>query len=429
MCALRGLLGLLALLVAATMAANTAGSECGDQYILMNKAMGCTGDPYCWSYLDPAAVTSEAFENVTRTFPAAAHSRRHLGLSTQISVLDPANSTYLAFLQRILDMALLTKVPVAITLDPFEFWNWQAPYWNHWNQSQPGFNASNCHHVEWTGFDCNTDATRIAWRDWGGQFRVAPHPNIAHPAVMALHRAALAPAARLVAQWYDRLTPDQHYLLAFVKPMWEVWIGTNYYVYPNATRYVNQPASADPTGGVADAVQVGFAAICSRFNRCSGPPPTTAELDVIVREYGHALATVFTEAGLPAFKLMGHNGVNWPELPPSQHNVTFNSAWAGLNNVTYPGFSFYHAAYNPGAAAQHLADVLTASPRPCWGAAEWYYEGGNTGSRQEQWFAAFNNTMQNNNVLIDVFNWESFHRDPDAVAALNQFLALADSSV
>lgn len=76
-------------------------------------------------------------------------------------------------------------------------------------------------------------ATQIAWRDWGRQRRVVPHPNlaskqvcvrmmVANTSVVRLrivdvlqvtdaHAAALAPFAQTVAKWYDH----NHFITTF----------------------------------------------------------------------------------------------------------------------------------------------------------------------------------------------------------------------
>ena len=118
--------------------------------------------------------------------------------------------------------------------------------WNWFDPSQPGYNSSNVHNVEWTSWDsCN--ATQIAWRNWGRQRRVAPHPNLASKQVTDAHSSALFPLAHIVADWYNKLPQQKQYLLAAAKVGWEVDIGLNFYFYPNGNSYRTQPPAADPT--------------------------------------------------------------------------------------------------------------------------------------------------------------------------------------
>ena len=77
-----------------------------------------------------------------------------------------------------------------------------------------------------------------------------------------------------MAQWYSQLSIDDQYLLAYVKPVWEVWIGTNYYNYQNSSDYVNLDPAGDPKMGIKAAVQAGYAAVCTQLKRCSGTPPS-----------------------------------------------------------------------------------------------------------------------------------------------------------
>jgi hypothetical protein len=307
-----------------------------------------------------------------------------------------------------------------------------------------GYNPDNINNVEWQGkktrcsqfervfnsactrrlgWNSTADAFRVSWRDWGRQFRVAPHPNLASPRVRAAYAQALQPALAAVAQWYKQLPSNETHLLAYVKPCWEVWIGTNFFDYPNSSSYVNSDPSADPTTGIKVAVQAGHAAICTQTHRCSGVPPTVEELDSVVSNYLGWAGTLAQQVGLPPSKVMGHAGANFPMLPPSENNVQYNSAFAGLNNGTLPGWSLYRYAYDPSQAA-NLSAALDRVPGSVWGASEWYYQGGNKGTEREQWYQAFNNTLTyRNNGLVDVYNWESFQTNPNAIDALKQILS------
>jgi hypothetical protein len=263
---------------------------------------------------------------------------------------------------------------------------------------------------------------RIAWRNWGDQFRVAPHPNLASEAVLEAYRTAMAPGLALVGAWYAALPAAQKYLLAYLKPSWETWIGTNYFLYPNASSYLSRPAAEDPTTGIKDSVQVGYAGVCSLLKRCSGGPPTTPELDAVANNFFQRVGSWAAVAGLPRSKLMIHAGASQGQLPPTRNDVRFNSPWAALNNYTLPGWSIYHYAYDPSADSA-LLPALAPLNGSVWGASEWYYYGGNGGNLTSQWYQAFNNTLGfHNNRLVDVFNWESLRQSSEALQALQQAL-------
>jgi hypothetical protein len=83
------------------------------QYILLNKALGCTGDVNCWNFEDPTTMTPDSMLNVTNTFGPYSSSTRRLGLSTQISVLAPSTSRWTAFLANMLKVSQQTKVGCA----------------------------------------------------------------------------------------------------------------------------------------------------------------------------------------------------------------------------------------------------------------------------------------------------------------------------
>ena len=107
-------------------------------------------------------------------------------------------------------------------------------------------------------------------------------------------------------------------------------------------------------------------------------------MDAIVSNYLGWAGSLARDVGLPANKVMGHAGANFPELPVSENKVHYNSSFGGLNNATLPGWSFYKHAHNPALAA-NLSAALDELPGTLWGAS-WYYKGGNEGTAREQWY-------------------------------------------
>jgi hypothetical protein len=91
------------------------------QYILVNKALGAA-DPLGWSPTNPDSITQASFDNIINTVGTRGSSSRRLGISVQLPVFFTPESGVSAFLQKLLSMCETNDMPVAFTLDPFEFW-------------------------------------------------------------------------------------------------------------------------------------------------------------------------------------------------------------------------------------------------------------------------------------------------------------------
>eukprot|EP00043_Microstomoeca_roanoka_P030368 m.26129 g.26129 ORF g.26129 m.26129 type:complete len:578 (-) comp9979_c0_seq1:44-1777(-) len=392
------------------------------QYVLVNKMYGCSGDPYCWNQDQPSTCTQASIQEIlsalnytSRSLDATA--TRRLGVSFQFNVIDTLNQTaMLCFLDNLLELAEVNGLAVGITIDAFEFWSKRPDLWNHFDKSKAGFNASNVQHVEWTSWS-PVNATYLAWRNWGSQFRVPPHPNLASPAVLQAYAESMLPMLRKVAGWYSNLPLDRQHLLAYVKPSWEAWIGTNYFFYPNGNALYNSSASSDPSSGLKDAIQLGYNAACTLGLACKGEI-TTAHLDAILASMLQFVADLATkQAGLPRSKVMTHAGANWGDVV-SERNTLFNTGKGGITTAAQPGWSFYSLAYDPSQATS-LSTALAEINNTHWGATEWLYLGGNKGTGEQQWFQALSNTLNyRNNRLVDIFNWEGIRGNPDATQAL-----------
>jgi hypothetical protein len=218
-----------------------------------------------------------------------------------------------------------------------------------------------------------------------------------------------------VGAWFASLPLDKKYLLAGVKSGWELWIGTNYFFYPGGNRYVNSPASGDPTAGIAGSVQLGYAAVCTMGLACSGPM-TTPLLDAALGDF-LAFTTGLLAPWLPRSKILTHAG-NFPFASGKapQNGVAYNSPAPALTPHGAPGWSFYYAAFNVSTGAG-LSAALAPLNQTHWAASEFRYTGGNSGSEEVQWEASFTNTLGfANNRLIDVYNFENI--DEAALAAV-----------
>lgn len=396
------------------------------QYVLVNKAMGSTR-PLSWNQGDPSSVTQASFDDILNN---TLHNRgtvtRMLGVSVPVSVLLGNQNVTSAFLANVLSLSQANNLPVSIALDAFEWWNDHPELWNWWNASAPGYDPANVANVEYDGWptDAASNATTIAWRDWGRQFRVpAPHPNIASPAVLAAAMAAFRPFITQLVQWYNALPSNAQYLLASVKIGWEVAISTNYYYYADGNSYRTQDPSGDPTKGITASVQLGYASVCTAGIACSGTL-TSAALDAVVSTYLTSLAGMAYAAGIPRNRLFTHVGADMGGNGGLPTDNVYNTAVAAFNEYSMPGMSMYAYAYNPFLAGGGTIPTLSSLAGTPWACSEWYYEGGNSGTAVQQWFQAFNNSLSLLNAhMVVVYNWESLVQDADALTALQSILS------
>lgn len=390
------------------------------QYLIMNKA-SFVADPFAWDQLKPESASQASIDAMFAAVggkPDPTNEKRRLAFAHIITVFDEnANVTQtMEFLNNMFDLAVNNDLPLAIQLDPVQWWNTRPDLWNWFNATNPGYNPDNVYNVEWTGWNATTDGTMLSWRDWGSQFRTpAPHPNLSSPTVLREYITALRPFLARVTQWYQGLPTDRKYLLAGVKLSEEVNIGINFYFYANGNSYMWSDPAKDPTGGVAAAVQQGYAAVCTAGMACEGTI-TRQQLDTIVQNYLQTIANVALQAGIPRSKLLSHVG---PDLGDFTHG-TFNGATAAVTPAAGPAWSIYRQAYNPAVGGPLGLDAaLDAINGSQWSAGEWLYFGGNAGNTTEQWREALENTWgYRNGRRIFMFNYESVNKRPDALAAV-----------
>lgn len=290
----------------------------------------------------------------------------------------------------LLALALDNDLPLSLSIDATQWWQFREDLWNWYDKSRPTYNDANRYNVEWYDWD-PVNATSISWRNWGSQFRMpSPAPNFASPAFREAAAAAMGPIAARVAAWYVSLPPSKKYLLAYVRCTQELWQGTNYFYYPGANALngtVSWPPSDDPHSGVAGSAQIGYAALCSRSCPCAGPI-TVARIDTAISSFVEFAAGVLSDAGIPRFvaaylkhrvvntsyiyscpirsRIMSHTGTFFANPPTDA--VVFNSPAAAVTSSAAPGWSLYNSeAINVGGNAG-LAAVLAAIDGTPWGA-------------------------------------------------------------
>lgn len=260
----------------------------------------------------------------------------------------------------------------------------------------------------------------------------SPHPNFASPAFRAAAAASVAPLAARIATWFRGLAPERRYLLAYVRAVQELSIGSNYFYYADGNALIPRDPTTDPTGGPAGTMQLGYAAVCGGGGAggpgCTGAAGdrlSVAQLDGVVYSLCAFAAGVLLDAGIPRSRIMVHIGTPFgdpptcaPPLPP----CAFVSPQAALVPNAQPGWSLYGGATDP-AGDVGLTTALAAADGAAWGAPEWlaYFDRGRPAA---EWAAALNATMRTrNNRLLVVQNFESIEGDAGPLAAVVAALA------
>ena len=403
------------------------------QYICLNKGFGTPGG---WVIDDPLSFTQASIDEL---LAAVGGQRGTPGRKLCVSfnawtlIMSPANeTTMLASLDALLALALANALPLSISLDPTQWWSSRPDLFNWFSRMDPGYDPANRANVEWTG-PSPDNATLIAWRNWGSQFRLTtPHPNFASAAFREAAAASVGPLARRVAEWYRNLPAGKKWLLASVRATQELWIGTNYFYYKNGNALAPHNPKRDPVGGPGGAaVQLGFNAVCgadginSGVPGCSGAPGdslSTAQLDAVVSSFAAFASQLLLDAGIPRSRVMVHTGAFFGGAPRCDSTCVFNSAQAALVPSANPSWSLYGGDTAP-AGAVGLSTALGALGGGAWGACEWlaFFDRGHS---QAAWAAALDSTLDYlNNRLVVIQNYESIQGDANATAAVAAALA------
>ena len=353
------------------------------QYICMNNNQD-------WNPGVPASFTQQSVDVMLAALNnsrGSADGRVRLCLGFDFWIFFSGNiTTMVQSAKKLVALVEANDIPISLSIDPTQWWTTRPDLWNWWDASAPGFNASNRYNVEWTTWDPQHNATALSWRNWGSQFRMpTPAPNFAAPAFRRAIEETMLPIAQVFGEWYSQLPIHKRYLLAYIRCTQELWVGTNYFVYPESSspsgpspRFANK--TNDPVSGLKNSIQVGYAAICtSTPKRCSGRVTSTA-LDAVVNDFIIFAAGVLTRAGIPRTRLMSHTGAFWGNSPNKA--MAWNTAAAAVTNVAAPGWSLYGGLEeNPGKAVGLEAAIARVEGTP-WGAPEWlrtFDDSGSTG--------------------------------------------------
>jgi hypothetical protein len=341
-----------------------------------------------------------------------------VGVHFVFSILDGDAETLAASLQRLLSAAGEAEVPVLVTLDGQNWWGYRSDLWNWWDPDFPGYDLGNRLNVEWTDWGPE-HAVKICWRDWGRQIRVRPAPNIASPRFLAEHWKQYDVLIPILLEWYRGLPEDRKHLFGGVKVGWEASINVNAYYYADGDRLLERnptdasgdPRGHDPTKGwTFGNVPLGYAAVFTSGLKQRGEL-TKEDLEKVVYEYLRRCSYEVNRRGLPAHLIFTHQGGTYA---PWEKHMSFNPA---INELSIPGWSFY--SHDP-ADCGSLRSDLAAAGRRQWAASEWW-----RGAADEAgWFERFERTLTFERCrLITVYNWETFRRLPEAIAAVRRLVA------
>jgi len=355
----------------------------------------------------------EAFEQVSRAFPASTNAQKAVGVAAIFSYLHHGREQTIKQLQGFLRLARESQMPVVVQLDGENWWGARPELWNWWDASRAGFSPSNRLNVEWTSWSPD-DAIKLAWRNWGRQIRVLPPPNLMSPAYRKACDDEMRVLIPLVLDWWKALPADQRHLLVGIKLGWESSIGVNAWYYPNGNALLNQPESDDPKSGLkADELpargvtQIGYAAVKTAGIRNEGAI-TEADLAEVVRRHLEDLGRLAAGLGVPRDQLFTHVA-GWKE-----NERLYATA---LNRFTSPGWSFYQHATNPRDDAGVQA-VLRRSDVPHWAAVEWLFQG----PRQtEPWRQALQATLADPRCrYLCIYNWEGVRDSKEILQAVRE---------
>ena len=324
-------------------------------------------------------------------------------------------------LKNMLDASVATDVPLIIRIDGTQWWELRPDLWNWWNDQEAGYSPDNINNVE--RFDWGTStgtAVKIGWRKWGGQFRVAPAPNLASLRYRAAQKECLDLLFPVIAEWYNGLPDDKKYLLGGIVLGWELSIWWNAFYYKDGNDLLNQTADNDPTNypdlnpinpkpGDRRVIGLGYAAAQTLAARgldiqTSGTI-TTATGDAICADYLEFLIELAVQHGIPLNRLITHS-------LGSNGGITGKAAVSDIEGVV-PGWSWY--GLSTGVSVTNLDGLINHADGRPWALIE-------TGSGIRAGYETVAKIDQEalervfayrNNRYINLFNWNGGHPGHD----------------
>lgn len=388
------------------------------QYLFINRAPAEAWDQNRPATIEPRLV-AEALDPLGpdgRDGPG-----RRLGLSFILSYHNGPREQIDETARRLLDLAVKLDVPILLTLDGQNWWDFRPDLWNWWDADARGYDPANAHNVEWTG-PGPEHAVKVCWRNWGRQIRVRPAPNLASPRFRDSSRAELTRLATLVRDFKRRLPAEKRWLVPGVKVGWEASIGINAYHYPGGNRVFEahpKDASHDPAtlmdmskdfaGGLA---LLGYAALASEgLPRPAGAPVTLADHERLVGDYLRFLVATCKAVGFERDEIFLHAGGQYAPWPLHYTHAT------AITPDAVPGYSLYNDAPDE---AGDLRAVLTAARRDDWCAAEWLTHA----KTADGWAHDLERALAFGHCRsLTVYNWEGIRDKPHALEGIRRALA------
>lgn len=414
-----GTLAFVALVVPATAAQVQVATRC--QYVFINRAPWYKArDGVHWDQRNPDSFTREGFDRAVDRVGTRGGTRRKLGLTFILSLLQDDADTLARSTTALLAAAQASGVPVLIGLDGQNWWSERPDLWNWWDPGAPGYAPENRFSVEWFGWGPQF-AVRGGWRNWGSQRRVAPAPNLADPRFRAEHVLKYEVLIPIIRRWYEALPADQRYLFGGVKVGWEACPHINAYYLKGGNSLLEQfpddpshdPQTTDREAGISlGQSSIGYAAATTLGLSHAGEI-SRDDLATVTADYLTFLARTACDLGLSRDQVFTHQGGN---LPPWDKHLPF---WPAINAWSVPGWSFYDA--DPPDVVG-LGQALDAAGRRDWCAAEWW----RPGNSEAEWEQRFRAALAYRDCrFVALFNWDCgthFIDNRDGLSALRHIL-------
>lgn len=313
-----------------------------------------------------------------------------LGVQMNIPYFNIPSDQSEQVVQELIKLSQEEKMPIAIKLDGFTEWDNRPDLWNWFDPNKPGYNPDNKENVEW--FDWTAEAAiKVSWRNWGGQARVRPAPNLGSEKYIEAKKAELGKLLSIIAAWYNNLPQDKKYLFAGVILDNELSLNINHYFYSDGNKYFdlcpeyNQACSkkanddeltvkfpVDGSNGPSfNRKALGYAAVKS-FNIKSSGTLIQQDIDDAVKRHAKILAET-AKLYLPADKIIIHgmwNIASNPARGPSYHSVVTDIVIPGWTTYGWGLQGFLYGSRFPQSSAE-LKDAIKKNSLKLWGAVEW----------------------------------------------------------
>ncbi|MCL2140899.1 MAG: hypothetical protein FWH42_04425 [Dehalococcoidia bacterium] len=266
------------------------------QYLVMHK-LG-------WDAKAPKSYNQASMDEILNALGTKGNENRRLAVASTIPYFAFPVDQIIASIKNMMKLSEDNDIPIVIHLDGVNAWH-NTGLWNWFDSSRHDFNPANINNVE--RFDWGTDdktAVKVGWRNWGGQIRVDPQPNLASPVFRELNAKRLRQILPTIALWYNTLPSDKKHLFGGVvlgqevSPYWSAFYYTNGNDYwewnrslPNAQDVIRKEDTKNGfvSGPVKNTKPLGYAAaqtLAQRGVNIQTKGPISAEtIGIIINDY------------------------------------------------------------------------------------------------------------------------------------------------